>query len=80
MSILSLLEGKGPKEVGELMLSDVPEFVRLKVKGALDSLLEGEIEAMFTEAFLAKNKDFRNGYYYRHLKTSEGVIEVRVPR
>lgn len=43
MSILSLFEGKGPKEVGELMLSDVSEFVRLKVNKALDSLLEGEI-------------------------------------
>lgn len=56
------------------------DFVKSKIKESIDELLEGEIEAMFNEAFRAQNQDFRNGYYYRHLKTHHGLIEVKVPR
>ena len=35
---------------------------------------------MFNEAFKATNADFRNGFYYRHLKTKYGIVEVKVPR
>lgn len=80
MSILSLFENKQPQDIGELLLNDFNDFVKLKIKESLDSLLEGEIEAMFNEAFKAKNGDFRNGYYYRHLKTNYGMIEVKIPR
>lgn len=80
MSILAFLEGKTPQEIGGLLQADLNDFVRSKITEAVNSLLEGEIEAMLSEAFRASNADFRNGYYHRHLKTRYGVIEVRVPR
>ncbi len=80
MSIISLFEHKTSTEIGELLKSDFNDFIKIKIKESLDELLEGEIEALFNEAFRAQNQDFRNGYYYRHLKTHYGLIEVRVPR
>jgi len=80
MSIISLFEHKTPTEIGELLSYDFNDFVKRKIKETIDELLEGEIEALFNEAFRAANGDFRNGYYYRHLKTHYGLIEVKVPR
>lgn len=77
---LSLFEHKTPTEIGELLSSDFNNFIKSKIKESIDELLEGEIEAMFNEAFRAQNQDFRNEYYYRHLKTHYGLIEVKVPR
>lgn len=80
MSIISLFEHKTPLEIGELLKNDFNDFIKTKIKESLDELLEGEIETLFNEAFKAQNNDFRNGYYYRHLKTHYGLIEVKVPR
>ena len=78
MSIISLFEHKTSTEIGELLKSDFNDFIKIKIKESLDELLEGEIEVLFNEAFKAQNQDFRNGYYYRHLKTHYGLIEVKI--
>ena len=80
MSIIQLFEHKTPIEIGELLSTDFNEFVKQKLIESINELLEGEIEALFNDAFKAQNQDFRNGYYYRHLKTHYGLIEVKVPR
>ena len=54
----------------------ISEIVRSTVKGFMESLMKGEIQA-----FLEQNNGQRNGYYQRDLGTRYGKIDdLRVPR
>ncbi len=80
MSILTLIDGKSPQELGEFFKTSINEFVKEKITETLNQLLQGEIEDFLTEAIRNQTLDIRNGYYKRHLKTKYGSIEVSVPR
>lgn len=80
MSILSLIEGKKPEELGTIVKDSLDEFVKDKIEEAINDLLEGEIEDFLTDALRDETSDIRNGYYKRHLKTKYGRIEISVPR
>ena len=54
----------------------ISEIVRTTVKGFMESLMKGEIQA-----FLEENRGSRNGYYERDIGTRYGKInDLRVPR
>ncbi len=80
MSILALIEGKKPEELGTIVKSSLDEFVKDKIEETINDLLQGEIEDFLTDALRDQTFDVRNGYYKRHLKTKYGRIEVAVPR
>ena len=80
MSILTLIDGKTPQELGDFFKNSLDEFVKEKIQATINQLLQGEIEDFLTEALRDQTFDIRNGYYKRHLKTSYGSIEVSVPR
>ena len=80
MSILSLIDNKSPEEIGNLISDSLNEYVKEKIKETINNLLQGEIEDFLTDAIRENTFDIRNGYYTRHLKTSYGSIEVKVPR
>ena len=80
MSILALIEGKNPEELGTLVKSSLDDFVREKIEETVNTLLLGEIEDFLTDALREQTFDIRNGYYKRHLKTKYGSISVNVPR
>ena len=80
MSILALIEGKKPEELGAIVKNSLDEFVKDKIEEAINDLLQGEIEDFLTDALRDQTFDIRNGYYKRHLKTKYGRIEISVPR
>ncbi|MDD5933361.1 MAG: transposase [bacterium] len=80
MSILALIEGKKPEELGSIVKNSLDEFVKDKIEETLNDLLQGEIEDFLTDALREQTFDIRNGYYKRHLKTKYGRIEISVPR
>ena len=80
MSILALIEGKKPEELGAIVKNSLDEFVRDKIEETINDLLQGEIEDFLTDALRDQTLDIRNGYYKRHLKTKYGRIEISVPR
>lgn len=80
MSILALIEGKKPEELGTIVKNSLDEFVKDKIEEAINDLLQGEIEDFLTDALRNQTFDIRNGYYKRHLKTKYGRIEISVPR
>ena len=80
MSILSLIEGKDSKELGELVKNSLDDFVRDKIQETINDLLQGEIEDFLTDALREQTFDIRNGYYNRYIKTKYGKIEIKVPR
>lgn len=80
MSILTLIDGKTPQELGDFFKNSLDEFVKEKIQATINQLLQGEIEDFLTEALRDQTFDIRNGFYKRHLKTSYGSIEVSVPR
>lgn len=80
MSILALIEGKKPEELGAIVKNSLDEFVKDKIEEAINDLLQGEIEDFLTDALRDQTLDIRNGYYKRHLKTKYGRIEISVPR
>ena len=80
MSILALIDGKNPEELGTLVKSSLDDFVREKIEETVNTLLLGEIEDFLTDALREQTFDIRNGYYKRHLKTKYGSISVNVPR
>ena len=80
MSILALIEGKKPEELGTIVKNSLDEFVKDKIEEAINDLLQGEIEDFLTDALRDQTFDIRNGYYKRHLKTKYGRIEISVPR
>lgn len=80
MSILALIDGKKPEELGTLVQGALDEFVKGKIEETINDLLQGEIEDFLTDALRDETLDIRNGYYKRHLKTKYGRIEVSVPR
>ena len=80
MSILTLIEGKKPEELGAIVKTSLDEFVKDKIEETINDLLQGEIEDFLTDALRNETYDIRNGYYKRHLKTKYGRIELSVPR
>lgn len=80
MSILALIEGKKPEELGAIVKNSLDEFVKDKIEETINDLLQGEIEDFLTDALRDQTLDIRNGYYKRHLKTKCGRIEISVPR
>lgn len=80
MSILALIEGKKPEELGAIVKNSLDEFVKDKIEETINDLLQGEIEDFLTDALRDQTFDIRNGYYKRHLKTKYGRIEISVPR
>lgn len=80
MSILALIEGKKPEELGAIVKNSLDEFVKDKIEETINDLLQGEIEDFLTDALRDQTLDIRNGYYKRHLKTKYGRIEISVPR
>ena len=80
MSILALIEGKKPEELGAIVKNSLDEFVKDKIEETINDLLQGEIEDFLTDALRDQTLDIRNGYYKRHLKTKYGQIEISVPR
>lgn len=80
MSILALIEGKKPEELGTIVKNSLDEFVKDKIEETINDLLQGEIEDFLTDALRDQTFDIRNGYYKRHLKTKYGRIEISVPR
>lgn len=80
MSILALIEGKKPEELGAIVKNGLDEFVKDKIEETINDLLQGEIEDFLTDALREQTFDIRNGYYKRHLKTKYGRIEISVPR
>lgn len=80
MSILALIEGKKPEELGSIVKNSLDEFAKDKIEETLNDLLQGEIEDFLTDALREQTFDIRNGYYKRHLKTKYGRIEISVPR
>lgn len=80
MSILALIEGRKPEELGAIVKNSLDEFVKDKIEEAINDLLQGEIEDFLTDALRDQTFDIRNGYYKRHLKTKYGRIEISVPR
>lgn len=80
MSILALIEGKKPEELGAIVKNSLDEFVKDKIEETINDLLQGEIEDFLTDALRDQTFDIRNGYYKRHLKTKYGQIEISVPR
>lgn len=80
MSILALIEGKKPEELGTIVKNSLDEFVKDKIEETINDLLQGEIEDFLTDALRDQTFDIRNGCYKRHLKTKYGRIEISVPR
>ena len=44
MSILALIEGKKPEELGSIVKKSLDEFAKDKIEETLNDLLQGEIE------------------------------------
>lgn len=59
----------------------IVDVCRERAKQAIDELMDSELEEWLLDGVEATEKDYRNGYYERTLKTASlGDITVRVPR
>lgn len=80
MSILSLVDNLSAEELGKLILGERDIFIRDKAQRLLDELLDSEISEFFASAVNDIEGNFRNGYYYRTIKSPYGELTLRMPR
>jgi transposase-like protein len=69
--------------VAQAALLDEPEFLRVLVEQAVQTILEAEMEAHLGAERYERTPDrrgYRNGYKPRQLQTRVGTLELRVPQ
>lgn len=85
MNILTLLQEKTPEDLGKYISTEFNEFLRNNLQQILNDILQAEIGDFFLKGIkeietLNGEKDIRNGYYERTIKTKIGDISLSIPR